>query len=213
MNRISVETMGETLSDFQNAFGDSSVNKRNLVEITIPKYIIAKRFHRLYPYENENIHAGFDLAAYEEATNLLSDFFHNCIGNPDQSYQGNVVLAIIDYRGKNKRMARHYVGDKGIDVYVMTPTRIEMQSTVIPAPDDISVFREHPVATIDAIRYPYILSGRLYNGNVYPPVNDFGAILPLNELNASGGYQHWGLTKLPVFLDNQMGYKVVKIKF
>lgn len=82
---------------------------------------------------------------------------------------------------------------------MMMPNKMELQTTVIPAPDDLKELKEHPPATLMAIKNRHILSGRWFKGNIYPPVNDFGEIYALNELDETGAYQHWGLNRLRDF--------------
>lgn len=166
------------------------------VRLSFGQAPFASQFLRLYPYRMENFTSQFDFDGYKQATETLTRFFGQCLDNPDGSYQGEVNLTIDDYKGRATRRARHYLSERGIDVYLLESTQLELKSAVIPAPEDINVLKQHPVATVMAIKGSYILSGRLFNGNIYPPVNDFGNMHSLDQLDNTGGYQHLELSQL-----------------
>lgn len=186
--------------DMQSLMVANDIRPVGLIVHQKPPYTNSlNTFYRMFPYGHEQIYAGFDIDAYKNATEILNNFFLNNIGDPDKSYQGMVDITIDDYRGRITRRARSYQRENKIGAYVLTPTRNELQTAVIPTPDDVETFIENPVATILAIKDSYILTGRLFNGNIYPPVNDAGSILALNQLNKYGGYQHWNLDHLKQF--------------
>lgn len=202
MNRIVVEhgTSSSLFSTFFNVIRDSRAlgiaNNIRPVEQTIGQVPFVSKFYRLLPYEREHMNSYFNLEQYRRETEILGDFFSKFIGDPDKAKGSIVDLIIRDYRGTNKRRAQQYLSDQGHSVYMMMPTKMELQNTVIPAPDDLGILREHPVATLMAIRGRYILSGRLFNGSVYPSVNDLGEMHSLNELDNTGAYQHLSLDRL-----------------
>lgn len=193
--------IAESVNDLMTAAGISPV------ELTFGQPPNVNRFFRLSPYRREDSATHFDLNKYNKASEILTRFFGECVGDPDKSSQGEVMLKNLGSHKNEKRMARHYLSERGIDVYVLWPTKLERKTTVIPPPEDsnvLKVLRQHPVATVMAIKGPYILSGRLFNGSIYPPVNDFGEMHSLNQVNEGEGYQHLELNQLEAVFGNSI---------
>src|SRR3989344_4371017 len=169
------------------------------VLIQTAEHRFSNRFVRLYPYQIESLATAFNLEEYEESIRTLSDYFYQFIGDPDQAKKDRANLIIEDYRGKTKRIAQEYESKSGISVFQLRPTQMELQTTVIPVPDDMRVFLEHPVSTLMAIKDQFILEGSLFQGAVYPHVNDYGDINSLNQLTSVGSYIHHSLEEIPKF--------------
>lgn len=62
---------------------------------------------------------------------------------------------------------------------------------------DFKDFASRPLATIAAMKDGYILSARMFGGQIYPPVNDAGERHALVKVNSGGAYEPLEFANFP----------------
>lgn len=93
----------DVFSSFANAVENLKAASRfRPVELTVPNSSV---YWRLKPYANENFTAKFSEAGFMLETKALTEFFPAVIGNPEESWQGEVVLQLPGMPQYDTRMA------------------------------------------------------------------------------------------------------------